>query len=93
MSGTVPKKIAQLPVLAEPLRIGKIKAWSTRSGIASAELVRRALFGKGWAELEAQLITEYGGALTESEVIRGTYTALPPGQRQAFAVQHNITAE
>lgn len=90
---TVAKKTAQLPVLADPRRIGKIKAWSTRTGIAAGEIVRRALWGAGWDALEVQLSAEYGGPLSESEILVGTLHALPPGLRAEFASKHDLQAE
>lgn len=88
---TVQKKTAQLPVLAEPVRIGKIKAWATRTNIAAAELVRRALWGSGWSSLETQLVREYGGPLTEVEINVGTLQALPLHLRAEFAERHDLT--
>jgi hypothetical protein len=90
---TVPRKIAQLPVLAEPLRVGKIKAWATRTKIAAGEIVRRALWGAGWDALEVQLAAEYGGPLTEAEILVGTLHSLPPAARPDFAEKHGLIAE
>ncbi len=91
--GTVVKKTAQLPVLADPRRVGKIKAWSARTNIAAGEIVRRALWGAGWDALEVQLSAEYGGPLSETEVLVGTLHALPPGLRAEFAAKHGLEAE
>jgi len=93
MGGTVKKKTAQLPVLADPVRVGKIKAWATRTNIAAADLVRRALWGSGWAALEAQLIRDHGGPLSEAEANIGTLHALPVHLRVAFAEKHDLRGE
>jgi hypothetical protein len=90
---TVHKKTAQLPVLAEPLRVGKIKAWATRSNLAAGEIVRRALWGAGWDALEVRLAAEYGGPLSEAEILAGTLSALPPALRRDFAVKHDLRYE
>lgn len=93
MAGTVRKKVAQLPVLGEPRKIGKIKAWATVTGKAQAVLARDALWGKGWDALERQLIAEYGRELSEAEILIGTLQALPTHLRAEFAREHDLTAE
>lgn len=93
MAGTVRKKVAQLPVLGEPRKIGKIKAWATVTGKAQAVLARDALWGKGWDALERQLIAEYGRELSEAEILVGTLQALPVHLREAFAAENNLPVE
>jgi hypothetical protein len=89
----VQKKTAQLPVLADPVRVGKIKAWANRTNIAAADLVRRALWGPGWDALEKQLTREHGGPLTQEEINVGTLHALPAHLREEFAERTGLRAE
>lgn len=93
MSGTVKKKVAQLPVLGEPRKIGKIHAWAARTGRAKADIARDALWGPGWDATERALIAEYGGALTEQEMLVGELHALPVHLRAAFAGKHDLLEE
>lgn len=90
--GTVQKKIAQLPVLAEARKIGRIKAWSTRTGKSAADLVREALWGPGWGPVEAELIAEYG-ELSETDLLVGEMFALPAHLRADFAKTHKLTRQ
>ncbi len=87
--GTVKKKVAQLPVLGEPRKIGRIKAWATRTGKAQAVLARDALWGSGWDAVERELVAEYG-QLSEAEILVGELFALPTHLRAEFAKQHGL---
>lgn len=88
-STTIQRKTAQLAVLVRPTQLGRIKAWATRARVADAVLVRDALFGKGWAAVERQLVAEHG-ELTEDELHRGIHDALPKAERAAYAAEHGI---